>query len=68
MNICRQIRTEEFVGQCDVIIHLAALNRHHDPQAIYHTNIELVKKLIAALENTGSRPHVLFFLFHPGRT
>ena len=53
-------KLEEFVRQCDVIIHLAALNRHNDPQAIYNINIELVNKLIAALENTGSRPHVLF--------
>jgi len=51
---------ENFVGQCDVIIHLAALNRHNDPQIIYDTNILLVHKLIAAMEKTGSRPHVLF--------
>ncbi len=51
---------EEFVKQCDVIIHLAALNRHHDPQTIYDTNISLVKKLISALENTNSKPHILF--------
>src|SRR3990172_2365128 len=51
---------EAFVKQCDVIIHLAALNRHNDPQAIYDTNMLLVNKLIAAMENTKSRPHVLF--------
>jgi UDP-2-acetamido-2,6-beta-L-arabino-hexul-4-ose reductase len=51
---------EVFVQQCDVIIHLAALNRHNDPQAIYNTNIDLVKKLVNALENTGSKPHLLF--------
>jgi UDP-2-acetamido-2,6-beta-L-arabino-hexul-4-ose reductase len=44
----------------DVIVHLAALNRHNDPQALYDTNILLVNKLIAALENTGSRPQILF--------
>jgi UDP-2-acetamido-2,6-beta-L-arabino-hexul-4-ose reductase len=53
-------KLEEFVRQCDVIIHLAALNRHNDPQTIYHTNIELVNKLITALERSGSRSHVLF--------
>jgi UDP-2-acetamido-2,6-beta-L-arabino-hexul-4-ose reductase len=51
---------ENFVKQCDVIIHLAALNRHNDPQTIYDTNLLLVNKLIAAMENTNSRPHVLF--------
>ncbi len=53
-------KLQQFVGQCDVIIHLAALNRHNDPQAIYDTNILLVKKLIAAMEETGSKPHLLF--------
>jgi UDP-2-acetamido-2,6-beta-L-arabino-hexul-4-ose reductase len=51
---------ENFVRQCDVIIHLAALNRHNDPQILYDTNILLVHKLIAALDSTGSKPHVLF--------
>lgn len=53
-------KLEEFVSQCDVIVHLAAMNRHNDPQVIYNTNIQLVKDLISALENTGSKPHILF--------
>ena len=53
-------KMEEFVKQCDVVVHLAALNRHNDPQTIYDTNIDLVQKLITALENTGSKPHILF--------
>ena len=55
-----QNKLEAFVGQCDAIVHLAALNRHNDPQVIYNTNIELVRKLISAMEATVSRPHVLF--------
>lgn len=51
---------QEFVSQCDTIVHLAGLNRHNDPKIIYDTNIELVKKLIKACEDTGSRPHILF--------
>ncbi|MFZ2340212.1 MAG: NAD-dependent epimerase/dehydratase family protein [Bacteroidales bacterium] len=51
---------ELFVRQCDVIVHLAALNRHNDPQTIYETNIGLVKQLISALDSTGTRPHILF--------
>lgn len=54
------VTLEKFVSQCDVIIHLAALNRHNDPQTIYDTNILLVNKLLHALNNTGSRPHILF--------
>ena len=53
-------RLESFVKKCDVIVHLAAMNRHGDPQVIYDTNIRLVKQLINAMENTGSTPHVLF--------
>jgi UDP-2-acetamido-2,6-beta-L-arabino-hexul-4-ose reductase len=53
-------RLEAFVKQCDVIVHLAAMNRHGDPQVIYDTNIRLAKELIRAMENTGSKPHVLF--------
>lgn len=49
-----------FVKQCDVIIHLAAMNRHDNPQVIYDTNIRLVSDLIAAMEHEGVTPHVLF--------
>jgi UDP-2-acetamido-2,6-beta-L-arabino-hexul-4-ose reductase len=55
-----QDKLETFVKQCDTIVHLAALNRHNDPQAIYDTNIDLVRKLISALETTRSKPHLLF--------
>lgn len=51
---------KNFVKSCDVIVHLAALNRHDDPQVIFDTNILLVKKLIASMESTNSKPHILF--------
>ena len=51
---------QNFVKQCDVIVHLAAMNRHPDPQILYETNINLVKKLISACEATQSTPHILF--------
>ena len=51
---------DEFVKQCDVIIHLAAMNRHNDPEVIYKTNISLVLSLIASLERTDKQIHVLF--------
>jgi UDP-2-acetamido-2,6-beta-L-arabino-hexul-4-ose reductase len=50
---------ESFVQECDIIIHLAAMNRHSDPELIYKTNIELVKKLISALTKTSSRPYII---------
>ena len=53
-------KLQHWVQQCDAIVHLAAMNRHGDPQVIYDTNIHLVKTLIDALEKTSSTPHVLF--------
>ena len=51
---------EAFVSSCDTIVHLAAMNRHGDPQVIYDTNISLVNKLVGACTRTSSKPHILF--------
>lgn len=53
-------KLQEFVAQCDVIVHLAAMNRHNNPQVIYDNNIGLVQQLIAALAASNSKAHVLF--------
>jgi UDP-2-acetamido-2,6-beta-L-arabino-hexul-4-ose reductase len=50
----------EFVKSCDVIVHLAAMNRHHEPETIYNTNVRLVRQLIKACEDTHSTPHIIF--------
>lgn len=50
---------DTFVSQCDVIVHLAALNRHPDPQVLYETNVGLVHTLIRSLKRTNSKAHVL---------
>lgn len=42
-----------------MLVHLAALNRHNDPEVIYQTNTSLVQQLIASLERTASKAHVL---------
>jgi UDP-2-acetamido-2,6-beta-L-arabino-hexul-4-ose reductase len=49
-----------FVKQCDVIVHLAAMNRHNDPEIIYKTNTKLVQDLIKAMEHENVTPHVIF--------
>lgn len=51
---------DTFVSQCEVIVHLAAMNRHEDEQVIYDTNIALTKALISALERTSFTGHVVF--------
>ncbi len=53
-------KLKRFVQSCDVIVHLAAMNRHNDPKVIYETNLALVKKLIHACEETDSAPHIVF--------
>lgn len=50
---------DAFVKQCDVIVHLAAMNRHNDPDVLYRTNIELVQKLINSMERTETKPYVI---------
>lgn len=51
---------DEFVAQCDVIIHLAALNRHDDQKIIYDTNVHLVDQLIQSAKKTDHQPHIIF--------
>ena len=48
----------QFVAQCDVIVHLAAVNRHESEQVLYDTNVALTQKLIIALKKTESKAHV----------
>lgn len=54
-----EVLLDSFVSQCDVIIHLAGINRDNHPEQIYRLNIGLTRKLIEALERTDSCPHVL---------
>lgn len=49
-----------FIKECQVIIHLAAMNRPADSEAVYKTNIELTGKLISALKDTERAPGVIF--------
>lgn len=55
-----EVTLRAFVKQCDVIVHLAAMNRHPDPQVIYDTNLKLVQQLTSAMEAENVAPHILF--------
>jgi len=50
---------DAFVTKCDVIVHLAALNRHESDQVLHDTNVNLTVKLVDALKRTNSQAHVL---------
>lgn len=51
---------QKFVSSCDVVLHIAAMNRHEDQQVIYNTNVGLVNKLVAACEATNATPKIIF--------
>jgi UDP-2-acetamido-2,6-beta-L-arabino-hexul-4-ose reductase len=51
---------DEFVKECDVIVHLAAVNRHEDPEELYTINVSLTQKLIDSLIRTSSRTQLVF--------
>ena len=51
---------DDFVSSCDVIVHLAGMNRHGDAQVIYNTNISLAQELVNSLKRTRKKPHIIF--------
>jgi UDP-2-acetamido-2,6-beta-L-arabino-hexul-4-ose reductase len=52
-------KLKSFAKDCDVLVHLAAMNRG-DQEQLYNVNVGLVEKLVAALQETRSTPHVIF--------
>jgi len=48
-----------FVRDCDAIVHLAGMNRGEDIE-IARTNAWLAERLVACLEQAGSRPHLVY--------
>jgi UDP-2-acetamido-2,6-beta-L-arabino-hexul-4-ose reductase len=50
---------DSFTRSCEVIVHLAALNRHNDPNTIYRTNVDLVNRIKDSLIRTNSKAHIL---------
>ena len=49
-----------WVKQCDVVVHLAALNRHPEEKVLHDTNVGLVQTLIHALEAEQHTPQIVF--------
>jgi UDP-2-acetamido-2,6-beta-L-arabino-hexul-4-ose reductase len=52
-------KLKEVLAGSDTVVHLAAMNRG-DENEIYSTNIELVNKLIKAIDSLEIHPHVIF--------
>lgn len=47
-------KLDNFIKECDIIIHLAGMNRGEENE-VYKTNVELAKKLTASLENKKTK-------------
>ena len=51
---------ESFVSSCDVIVHLAGVNRANSDEEVYSSNIEINNFLKKALINTSFKGHLIF--------
>ena len=49
----------KFVSGCDVIVHLAGLNRG-DEAEVARANVEITDALLGACRAAGARPHIIF--------
>jgi UDP-2-acetamido-2,6-beta-L-arabino-hexul-4-ose reductase len=54
------LNLDSFVSKCDIIIHLAGLNRYCEESVIYNTNIGLAERLIESFTRTGFMGQVIF--------
>jgi len=50
----------DFVASCDIIIHLAAINRHPDPEYLYSMNKILAGKLMDVCDKMNAKPHIIY--------
>jgi UDP-2-acetamido-2,6-beta-L-arabino-hexul-4-ose reductase len=51
---------DSFVSKCDIVVHLAGLNRHSDEISIYNTNVGLAERLIESFKRTNFKGQVVF--------
>ncbi|WP_423736767.1 NAD-dependent epimerase/dehydratase family protein [Chitinophaga caseinilytica] len=53
-------RMDAFTRECDVIVHLAGMNRHGSPEVILETNVQLADRLADSMARTASKAHIIF--------
>ena len=54
------INLDNFVSKCNIIIHLAGLNRHSEEATIYNTNVGITEKLIQSFKRTDFKGQIIF--------
>jgi len=53
-------KLRQFVRSCTVIVHLAYINRHTNPQTLYDENISITRKLIHAFIAEKANPALIY--------
>ena len=56
----QNINLDLFVSKCDIIVHLAGLNRHSEESTIYETNVGLAVTLVESFKRIGFKGQVIF--------
>jgi len=51
---------DSFVSKCDIIVHLAAINRHIEETSIYNTNVGLAERLVESFRRVDFKGQVIF--------
>ena len=54
------IKLDLFVSNCDIIVHLAGLNRHNEEISIYNTNVGLAERLVESFNRISFTGQVIF--------
>ncbi|RXK48269.1 polysaccharide biosynthesis C-terminal domain-containing protein [Aquirufa rosea] len=54
------INLDLFVSKCNIIVHLAGINRHCEESAIYETNVSLAERLVKSFKRTEFKGQVIF--------
>ena len=53
-------KMDSFVKKCDIIVHLAAINRSDDEEYLFEKNLSLTKDLVSSFERTNFKGQVIF--------
>lgn len=53
-------KLDNFINNCDVVVHLAGLNRSNNEEVIFNVNTNITSAIISSLERTNSKPHIIF--------
>jgi UDP-2-acetamido-2,6-beta-L-arabino-hexul-4-ose reductase len=56
----QDINIDTFVSKCDIIVHLAGLNRHSLDSTIYNINVGLAERLVESFKRTGFKGQIIF--------